>query len=78
MPTTDLGQTPTPPEEGLALASTAGALHRIAAFISGDGSSGVVELRNEAIRLAGERLSAQRLADSAGVPLDLVMAILCS
>lgn len=65
-------------EDGFALAATVGALHRIANFITGQDHEKALELRDEAIRLAGAHLSAHKLADTAGVPLELVMAVLCS
>lgn len=68
----------TPDDDETALASTAGALHRIAGFITGRARSEALELRDDAIRLAGERLSAHRLADAAGIPFELVMAVLCA
>ncbi|WP_416393826.1 MULTISPECIES: hypothetical protein [unclassified Curtobacterium] len=69
---------PTPPDDDRALAATVGALHRIAGFITGQGRGDVIELRDEAIRLAGQHLSANRLAEVAGVPFELIMTVLCS
>jgi hypothetical protein len=68
----------TPPDDGPTLAATVGALHRIAGFVTGQGRGDVIELRDEAIRVAGQHLSAHRLAEAAGVPFELVMAVLCS
>ncbi|MGN7190266.1 MULTISPECIES: hypothetical protein [unclassified Curtobacterium] len=65
------------PDDGPALAATVGALHRIANFIAGQDHAEILELRNEAIRLAGAHLSAHKLADAAGIPIELVMSVLC-